>query len=204
MFIRKWQSRWREILEWCHTTRGRFHKSWVQGANHRDSSIHLHSVPMPNFWEAFYWRKSVAQSAKDLGRAQNSFLNRPQVSIISYFIISSINFFFFTICQFLSLFFSLMFNAHSVDVNVFFYFFISLYILGWIICHCFSLFVFLSVNLCLSFRPCLSVCLSVCLSLSLPLFLSLSLSLSLFLSLPISLSLSLTHTHTFAEKQTCV
>ena len=50
----------------------RFHKSWVQGANHRDSSIHFRYMPMPNFLEAFYWRKSLAQGAKDWGRAQNS------------------------------------------------------------------------------------------------------------------------------------
>ena len=28
--------------------------------------------PMPNFWEAFMWRNSSAQGAKDRRRAQNS------------------------------------------------------------------------------------------------------------------------------------
>ena len=37
-------------------TGGRFHKSWAHDPNHRDSSIHLHPTPMPNFWEAFYWQ----------------------------------------------------------------------------------------------------------------------------------------------------
>ena len=31
----------------CVKTRGRFHKSWVHGANHRDSSIHLRPTPTP-------------------------------------------------------------------------------------------------------------------------------------------------------------
>ena len=32
-------------------------------------------MPKPNFWEAFYWRKSSDQGAKDRGRAQNSLWN---------------------------------------------------------------------------------------------------------------------------------
>ena len=32
---------------------GRFHESWAQGTNHRDSSIHLHPTPIPNFLRSF-------------------------------------------------------------------------------------------------------------------------------------------------------
>ena len=32
---------------------GRFHKSWAQGANQRDRSIHLHPMPMPYFLRSF-------------------------------------------------------------------------------------------------------------------------------------------------------
>ena len=39
-------------------------KSWVQGTNHRDSSIYLRSMPMPNFQEVFYWHKCSAQGEK--------------------------------------------------------------------------------------------------------------------------------------------
>ena len=56
-----------------------FHESWVHGTNHRDGSIHLCSMPMPNFWEAFYWRKSSAQCAKDWHRVQNSLWNGPLI-----------------------------------------------------------------------------------------------------------------------------
>ena len=59
-------------------TRGWFHKSWAQGANHRNSSIHFRPIPTPNFWEAFYWRISSGQGAKDRRRAQNSKWNQPQ------------------------------------------------------------------------------------------------------------------------------
>ena len=52
------------------TPRGWFHKSWVHGANHTESNIHIHSTPMPNFWEGFCWRKSVLQGAKDWPRVQ--------------------------------------------------------------------------------------------------------------------------------------
>ena len=58
---------------------GRFHKSWVHAAKHRDSSIHLRYTTSPNFWDAFYWHKSLAQGTKDGRGAQNSLLNRPLV-----------------------------------------------------------------------------------------------------------------------------
>ena len=48
----------------------RFHKSWAQGANHRDSSIHLRPLPTPNFLRIFLRRKSWAQGR----RAQKQFM----------------------------------------------------------------------------------------------------------------------------------
>ena len=50
-------------------SRGRFHKSWAQGAYHQDRSIHLHPTPTPNFWEAYVQmlgagRERLAQGAK--------------------------------------------------------------------------------------------------------------------------------------------
>ena len=45
-------------------TMGRFHKGWVQGTKHRDSPIRLCPMPRPNFWEAFYWHKSLAQGRR--------------------------------------------------------------------------------------------------------------------------------------------
>ena len=50
--------------------RGPFHKSWAQGANHRDSFIHLCPTPTPTFGEAFYWHKSWARGR----RAQKQFM----------------------------------------------------------------------------------------------------------------------------------
>ena len=41
-------------------SRGRFHKSWAQGANHRDSSIHLRPTPTPNFLRSFLLAQSWA------------------------------------------------------------------------------------------------------------------------------------------------
>ena len=46
---------------------GRFHKSWVQGANHRDSSTHLRPAPTPNFLRIFLMAQKLddrAQGAK--------------------------------------------------------------------------------------------------------------------------------------------
>ena len=40
-------------IEIAKTDMGRFHKSWAQGANNRDSSIHLHPTPKPNFLRSF-------------------------------------------------------------------------------------------------------------------------------------------------------
>ena len=58
---------------------GWFHKSW---AHRRDSLIHLRSTRMPNFWEYFYWHKSLAQGAKVHWRVQHSLWNgRPLVKI---------------------------------------------------------------------------------------------------------------------------
>ena len=55
------------------TTRGWFYKSWAQGKNHGNSSIHLCPTPVPTFWEAFYWRKC-------LRRAHNRLWNQSLVS----------------------------------------------------------------------------------------------------------------------------
>ena len=66
---------WNSLFSW-----GRSHKSWAHGANHRDSSIHLRPMPMPNFWETFNWHKCSAQGVKDWGRAQHSFWNWPLVN----------------------------------------------------------------------------------------------------------------------------
>ena len=43
-----------------------WHKTW-------SSSIHLRSMPAPNFWEAFYWHKSSARGKKGWCRAQKVF-----------------------------------------------------------------------------------------------------------------------------------
>ena len=44
----------REIAIRAKKTLGQLHKSWVHGANHRDSSVHLHSAPMPNFLRSYF------------------------------------------------------------------------------------------------------------------------------------------------------
>ena len=60
----------RQVATALKHTRGQFHKSWVQGANHRDSSIHLRPLPTPNFLRIFLRRKSWAQGR----RAQKQFM----------------------------------------------------------------------------------------------------------------------------------
>ena len=52
-----------------HATWGRYHKSWVQGANHRDNSIHLRPRPTPNFLRSFLHAQKF--SARAIGCKKN-------------------------------------------------------------------------------------------------------------------------------------
>ena len=45
------------------SNRGWFHKSWAQGAKHRDRSIHLHPTPTPNFLRSFLLAQKLGARA---------------------------------------------------------------------------------------------------------------------------------------------
>ena len=54
----------RPYMFYWYTSLGRFFESWAHNVNYRNSSIHLCSMPTPNFWEAFLWCKCLMLGAQ--------------------------------------------------------------------------------------------------------------------------------------------
>ena len=73
---------WPDFVYECSLRPGMEFKKVGRTALNRDSSIHLHPMPMPNFWEAILWHKSWAYGG--IGRKPFYEINPWEISFFPY------------------------------------------------------------------------------------------------------------------------